>query len=393
MEIKKKDKIGIRYGMLVALESFKNEANGRIWYKCRCDCGKIWRGCSSNLRTIGGAKSCGCNRYYGSRTKDWTSQRFERLIPIRPTEKRAGKSIIWLCRCDCGTEKEISAAEFVRGKTKSCGCLLREQKPKRYNPDRFSSLIEDAYMDNIVRRSKKKCFDEPNISLSDWRILCQRKCSYCGEPPSNKKKDQISGFVAMYNGLDRLNPMIGYSKDNISPCCRMCNRIKFTLSLEAFLSKIEVICSCEKSINRKFNPNDVENYMKRFGTCLKTLYRTKILKRSLEAGLSTDSILSLEEYSYLTSNNCFYCRAKPSQTRKFFGDILTFNGIDRLDSNLGYEYDNCVPCCVDCNNSKMDLSYDSFIEKIGKCFNYLGLESEDKESIIRRIKENAVITR
>lgn len=30
----------------------------------------------------------------------------------------------------------------------------------------------------------------------------------------------------------------------------------------------------------------------------------------------------------------------------------TYNGVDRLDSSMGYTPDNCVPCCWECNNMK-----------------------------------------
>jgi hypothetical protein len=32
----------------------------------------------------------------------------------------------WLCRCDCGTEKIVSAGNLRSGHTQSCGCLWRE---------------------------------------------------------------------------------------------------------------------------------------------------------------------------------------------------------------------------------------------------------------------------
>jgi hypothetical protein len=45
--------------------------------------------------------------------------KFGRLTAV---ERRGLK---WLCRCDCGAEKEIQAGSLRYGYTKSCGCLLR----------------------------------------------------------------------------------------------------------------------------------------------------------------------------------------------------------------------------------------------------------------------------
>jgi len=58
--------------------------------------------------------------------KDITGQRFGRLTALHRTgESRNGK-IIWRCRCDCGQEIESSLGKLGTD-TKSCGCLHREQ--------------------------------------------------------------------------------------------------------------------------------------------------------------------------------------------------------------------------------------------------------------------------
>ena len=52
--------------------------------------------------------------------------RFERLIVIAAAEPeiQAGHPRPrWLCRCDCGTEKVVSAGHLRSGHTRSCGCL------------------------------------------------------------------------------------------------------------------------------------------------------------------------------------------------------------------------------------------------------------------------------
>lgn len=167
---RKNSKLGGRYGMLIALEIIKKETSHRknVFYKCLCDCGNYKEVHSDNLRENGGVRSCGCNRYYGNRAMDLTNQKFNRLTALEPTKKRAGKSIVWKCKCECGIEKEIAAPDLIRGKTKSCGCLFREQKPKSYNPDRFMSLTEDVYMDNIAKRSREKGWEKPEVTLEDF---------------------------------------------------------------------------------------------------------------------------------------------------------------------------------------------------------------------------------
>lgn len=56
---------------------------------------------------------------------DITNNVFGRLTVIAPAEPEGGHRR-WLCRCLCGTERVISQRSMVRGHTRSCGCLRRE---------------------------------------------------------------------------------------------------------------------------------------------------------------------------------------------------------------------------------------------------------------------------
>ena len=62
--------------------------------------------------------------------KDLTGQRFGRLIPLRRQDKTKGerKHIAYICRCDCGNEKQVLAVSLRGGTTVSCGCYDRERR-------------------------------------------------------------------------------------------------------------------------------------------------------------------------------------------------------------------------------------------------------------------------
>lgn len=49
--------------------------------------------------------------------------KFGRLTALYPTEKRSGSNVIWHCKCDCGSECDISSNSLMRGRATSCGCL------------------------------------------------------------------------------------------------------------------------------------------------------------------------------------------------------------------------------------------------------------------------------
>jgi hypothetical protein len=56
--------------------------------------------------------------------KDISGLKFNRLLVLNFVEKRSG-DFYFLCRCDCGQEKEVPKGALTRGVTKSCGCYRR----------------------------------------------------------------------------------------------------------------------------------------------------------------------------------------------------------------------------------------------------------------------------
>lgn len=95
-----------------------------------------------------------------------------------------------------------------------------------------------------------------------------------------------------------------------------------------------------------------------------------------------DGGLSFEEFHILSQLDCHYCRTPPAITTnriksrakagakysKFAidGGSFTYNGLDRVDSNLPHHKDNIVPCCIKCNRAKMAMTIDEFAEHIMK---------------------------
>lgn len=75
--------------------------------------------------------------------------------------------------------------------------------------------------------------------------------------------------------------------------------------------------------------------------------------------------LTNEEFFELTKQHCIYCGRAPN-TRRYSGvsergpGCYVYNGIDRVDNNLGYTKSNVVTCCQYCNRAKGNLSYEDF---------------------------------
>src|SRR5690348_783329 len=60
-------------------------------------------------------------------SKDILGQRFGRLVAVRRLGTNAERKMMWRFKCDCGGEK-ITTGKYARtGKAQSCGCLQRER--------------------------------------------------------------------------------------------------------------------------------------------------------------------------------------------------------------------------------------------------------------------------
>ena len=156
-------KPGDRFGKLVVLEEVpERDKKRRIHYKCLCDCGNITTPRASDLKS-GNTKSCGiCTPFWDYiKYTDLTGQHFGKLTAISPVldkqdkcyENRVGRSMFWICECECGNVIKISANHLTQGLSKSCGCQLG--KTSQAEEEIESLLITN----NIVFR-KEVSFDD-----------------------------------------------------------------------------------------------------------------------------------------------------------------------------------------------------------------------------------------
>ena len=78
--------------------------------------------------------------------RDLTGQVFGRLTAERYLRSDKTDGSIWLCRCECGKEKEVPASRLLRGITRSCGCLAKE-RPRRNDitGQRFGRLVAEEF--------------------------------------------------------------------------------------------------------------------------------------------------------------------------------------------------------------------------------------------------------
>lgn len=229
---KSKDLTGKRFGNLLVLGRDPLEKNGRLGWMVRCDCGTTKTLPSNNLtRQECGVKSCGCKR---GRAHNLTGMRFNRLVALQRVSSNKAGLAYWLCRCDCGKEKIVQAHSLVGGNTGSCGCI------QAVPPEVVAqNILIGRYRANA--RNKKRPFE---LALSEFLSIVTKHCEYCGDPPSaviyqrNKNISPYPSTPFRYNGIDRKDNELGYTRENSIPCCGVCNRMKGIMPHEKFIAQL-----------------------------------------------------------------------------------------------------------------------------------------------------------
>ena len=138
-------------------------------------------------------------------------------------------------------------------------------------------------------------------------------------------------------------------------------------------------CGCLKKEFLSKSGNQFGLYKDRQQAMMKVQYSH--LKRRHKQNKMNGKILDFNTFSELSKSECKYCgleyskeiedRLNESNNKKRLSDeILKINGIDRIDSNVGYTKENSVSCCKYCNFAKHTMSEDDFYKWIRRVYEY-----------------------
>lgn len=207
-----------------------------------------------------------------------------------------------------------------------------------------------------------------------------KKCVCCGELKElkeygvdNKRRDK------KYPYCKECQHKKGYSqrhnKSKIKIICPICNVQRFRgkylirvyVKKGAILKDDYYIFNCSSCCN-KSSVDKLIKYAK------KRIYQ-KYKEGARRRGYSFE--LSYEQFLDIVFKDCYYCGSKPSNNininnnESLKDSNIFYSGIDRVDNTKGYEVDNVVPCCINCNIAKRSMSKESFIEWGKKLGNHL----------------------
>ena len=243
----------------------------------------------------------------------------------------------------CNTCCKEYLLEFFIGEkgseTKTCKACRDDNKiqDSRRDKEHRNELARTNIYEKY-RCYQKACVErclEFRLRYDEFLNIVNNECYYCGYVNSN--------FV---NGIDRLDSNEGYILDNCVSCCKMCNYMKGSLSIDIFIKRAEHILTNQNKINGNLYPECFPNHK-----CM-PYYRYK--SRAVEKQI--DFSITQEDYDNIIQNDCFLCGKQ--------SDENNINGIDRMDSKKGYVLDNINACCGECNYMKFTFDFNDFINKL-----------------------------
>ena len=115
----RKRKINIEPGNRFGKLTVIESAGDNVWL-CRCDCG-VEKELSFRSLVYQNVRSCGCLRGRKETLVIQPGMRFGKLTVVKKGP-RVNRNLVWVCKCDCGKTKTIYQSNLQNGKTRSCGC-------------------------------------------------------------------------------------------------------------------------------------------------------------------------------------------------------------------------------------------------------------------------------
>lgn len=130
--------------------------------------------------------------------KDLSGLTFERWTVLGFDSYTSNQSARWNCRCACGVERSVIGTQLTQGRSRSCGCLIRESTSKRNT--KHGLWAHPLHYSWCQMRAR--CYDKRNkdyrnyggrgISVCErWRASFKHFLADMGERPEGMTIDRI----------------------------------------------------------------------------------------------------------------------------------------------------------------------------------------------------------
>lgn len=280
MDVRYSDRIGQTIRGCLILNCFKKENKVNPYYtvKCKCDkefvisaitlCNKAYKDVESN---------CGCikrNTNNGKANKVIPENNIGKIIRnvkilryLPNMEnlklKSSGK---YECLCECGNNFIISHTHLFKkqfSKTRAnCGCFRED--PKEHKREYNDATYQRQFTHKLYCSKKRNL--EFSLSKEQFIEISKKPCYYCNEITTRNsyiktgkyydnslsieenriltnirgdRLNKVDKYTVLCSGIDRYDNTKGYTLENSVPCCRYCNTLKSTKTIDRFYKRME----------------------------------------------------------------------------------------------------------------------------------------------------------
>lgn len=218
---------------------------------------------------------------------DLIGQKFNSLTVLEKTDKRSNGKVVWKCQCDCGNITYVHTSNLRNGQVKSCGkCFnylsLKSRIPKKHidteidiigNIYGSQKVLADSgeriYSYKLYNCECIKCHHQSKKTISDLKSLKSNYCGFC--QVKNDLTGQQFGYLTVLGLAERKNrktywlckcqcgnevkiPSSNLTSGN-SYSCGCLKRSKGEIEIENYLKSHQITYETEKKFGNCFYPN------------------------------------------------------------------------------------------------------------------------------------------
>ncbi len=146
---------------------------------------------------------------------------------------------MYLCKCDCGNETDISGSSLRKGIAKSCRCLISSRGKDALNWKGYGDISGRVW--GTIKAGAKNRGLSISITIKDiWNVYQKQNgtCSLSGLPISFFNTDARKNGTA---SLDRVDSSLGYTIENIQWVHRDINKIKSNYKQQQFIELCHLV--------------------------------------------------------------------------------------------------------------------------------------------------------
>lgn len=128
------------------------------------------------------------------------NQRFGRLLVLNRDDtkpKGTGKSVYWICQCDCGNKISVRTDKLRKNITQSCGCYSKEIHSKLFLKDLTGLTF--GYLQVLERDLNKP---QGNEHFAYW--ICKCKCGNYISVRGDHLRDKTTQSCGCINSIGEL---------------------------------------------------------------------------------------------------------------------------------------------------------------------------------------------